>query len=54
MRNPRGWQRDISGARHYAELPKNARVYLERLQEILKVRISYVSVGSKREETIVK
>ena len=49
-----GWQRDISGARHYAELPKNARVYLERLQEILKVRISYVSVGSKREETIVK
>ena len=49
-----GWQRDISGARHYAELPKNARVYLERLQEILKVRISYVSVGSKREETIVR
>lgn len=49
-----GWQRDISGARHYAELPKNARVYLERLQEILKARISYVSVGSKREETIVR
>ena len=49
-----GWQRDISGARHYAELPKNAREYLDRLQEILKVRISYVSVGSKREETIVR
>lgn len=49
-----GWQRDISGSRHYAELPKNARSYLERLQEILKVRISYVSVGSKREETIVR
>ncbi len=49
-----GWQRDISGARHYAQLSKNARAYLERLQEILKVRISYVSVGSKREETIVR
>lgn len=49
-----GWQRDISGARHYAGLPKNAREYLDRLQEILKVRISYVSVGSKREETIVR
>lgn len=49
-----GWQRNISSVRHYAELPQNARRYLDRLQELLKVKISYISVGSKREETIVR
>lgn len=49
-----GWQRNISSLRHYAELPLNARRYLDRLQELLKVKISYISVGSKREETIVR
>lgn len=47
-----GWQENISSMRYYAELPLNARRYLDRLQELLKVRISYISVGSKREETI--
>lgn len=49
-----GWQKNISNVRYYAELPQNARQYLDRLQELLKVKISYVSVGSKREETIVR
>lgn len=49
-----GWQDNISGARYYAQLPLNARRYLDRLQELLKVKISYISVGSKREETIVR
>ncbi|MDO8747909.1 MAG: adenylosuccinate synthase [Candidatus Omnitrophota bacterium] len=49
-----GWQENISGARYYAQLPLNARRYLDRLQELLKVKISYISVGSKREETIVR
>jgi len=49
-----GWQENISGVRYYAQLPLNARRYLDRLQELLKVKISYISVGSKREETIVR
>ena len=49
-----GWQRNISNVRYYAELPDNAKRYLDRLQELLKVKISYISVGSKREETIVR
>lgn len=49
-----GWQKNISGLRYYAELPQNARRYLDRLQDLLKVKISYISVGSKREETIVR
>ena len=49
-----GWQENISAARYYAQLPLNARRYLDRLQELLKVKISHISVGSKREETIVR
>ncbi len=49
-----GWQRNISNVRYYAKLPVNARRYLDRLQELLKTKISYISVGSKREETIVR
>ena len=49
-----GWQENISAARYYAQLPLNARRYLDRLQELLQVKISYISVGSKREETIVR
>ncbi len=49
-----GWQGDISSLCSYNQLPENARRYLDRLQEILGVDISYISVGSKREETIVR
>lgn len=49
-----GWQRNTSSVRYYSGLPDNARRYLDRLQELLMVKISYVSVGSKREETIIR
>ncbi len=49
-----GWQENISGVRSYGQLPVSARRYLDRLQELLRVKISYISVGSKREETIVR
>lgn len=49
-----GWQENISGVRTYGQLPVCARRYLDRLQELLRVKISYISVGSKREETIVR
>lgn len=49
-----GWQENISSLRYYAELPMNARRYLDRLQELLRIKISYISVGSNREETIIR
>ena len=48
----KGWQETIKGIAHYDALPKNARDYLLLLQDILKTRISIVSVGSAREETL--
>ena len=47
-----GWSEDITGARTFEELPDNAKKYIKRLGEILQRRISMVSVGPSREQTI--
>ena len=49
-----GWKTDISGARTYAQLPVNARKYIERLEKLLKVGVKYISIGTKRSEIIVR
>lgn len=48
-----GWQEDITGARKLADLPANARRYLDRISEITGAPIALVGVGSKRSQTIV-
>jgi len=47
-----GWKEDISKVTTYNDLPKNARSYLEKIEEILSVPISWVGVGPGRESTI--
>jgi adenylosuccinate synthase len=48
-----GWDEDISKAKTFKELPKNAQKYVERLQELIGIPISIVSVGPKRSQSIV-
>ena len=48
-----GWKEDILYAREMSELPANARKYLKRLEELAEAKITLVSVGAGREETIV-
>ena len=48
-----GWQSDISGARSFEDLPKNAQVYVKALEEMSGTRIWGVGVGPGREQTIV-
>ena len=48
-----GWPEDISGIRKLKDLPKNARHYLNRIEELTETPIDIVSVGPGREETIV-
>lgn len=48
-----GWSEDITGVRVLDELPHEAKHFLERLQTLLEVPISLVSLGPKRAETIV-
>lgn len=48
-----GWHEEIDGIRSYAELPQAARDYLDRVAELVGVPVEVVSVGPKREQTIV-
>ena len=45
-----GWLSETSDVTCFEDLPPQARRYLKRLEELLQVRISIVSVGSKREQ----
>ncbi|MBU1933232.1 MAG: adenylosuccinate synthase [Candidatus Omnitrophica bacterium] len=46
----KGWMRDTTAVRSFKELPRNAKVYLERMSRLLGVKIGMVSVGSKRKQ----
>ncbi|MDP2654849.1 MAG: adenylosuccinate synthase [Candidatus Omnitrophota bacterium] len=50
----KGWQSSTRGVCRFAALPPNARKYIKRLEQILKVGIKYVSTGSKRDEMVVR
>jgi adenylosuccinate synthase len=47
-----GWMCPTSEARSMRQLPDAARAYLERLAELAQTKISIVSVGPSREQTI--
>ena len=47
-----GWDDSVADARSYEELPENARKYLERIAEFTGTKISIVSVGPKRDQTM--
>jgi len=47
-----GWKEDISTCRTFAELPENARKYIQKIEQILNVPVTIISVGPEREQTI--
>ncbi|MFI2608128.1 adenylosuccinate synthase [Kitasatospora sp. NPDC018619] len=47
-----GWTEDISKAKTFAELPKNAQAYVKALEEMSGAPISAIGVGPGRDETI--
>ncbi|HEY9787408.1 MAG TPA: adenylosuccinate synthase [Candidatus Obscuribacterales bacterium] len=49
----KGWRSSTSSARSYKDLPAEARKYLDFLSEELDVPVAIVSVGPKRDQTIV-
>jgi len=49
-----GWEGTVTGVRQYKNLPENAKRYIDFLEKLLKVKIKYVSIGSKRSEIIVR
>ena len=48
-----GWTEDITTARNLADLPAAARHYVDRVQELIGLKVSVVSVGPDRAQTIM-
>jgi adenylosuccinate synthase len=48
-----GWSEDITKARKLADLPAGARRYVDRISELVGLKVSVVSVGPDREQTIL-
>ena len=48
-----GWKDDITAARKLSELPAGARRYIDRIGELAGLKISVVSVGPDRAQTIM-
>ena len=49
-----GWHEDITDTENFADLPENARLYVELLEKLMGVRIGYISVGPGRKQTFMK
>jgi adenylosuccinate synthase len=47
-----GWKSELSGVRRLADLPREARQYLDRLSELVGLPIRFISVGPQPEQTI--
>jgi len=48
-----GWQTPISDIRDVKQLPEQARQYIRRLEQLLSCPIDIISVGPRRDQTIV-
>ncbi|MDQ2666001.1 MAG: adenylosuccinate synthase [Gemmatimonadota bacterium] len=47
-----GWRESTAHARSLADLPSKARVYLDRIEALCEAPITYVSVGTRRDQII--
>lgn len=48
-----GWDNSVADARSYEELPENAKLYLKKIEEFTGVKIAIISVGPRRDQTMV-
>lgn len=49
----KGWNSDITQAKSMKDLPENAKKYLNRLEELIEIPITIVSIGPNRDQTII-
>ncbi|MBU1151198.1 adenylosuccinate synthetase, partial [Patescibacteria group bacterium] len=49
-----GWKEKIDQVRDFKNLPKNARDYVEKIEELVGCPVSSIGVGVKRDDIIFK
>ncbi len=49
-----GWEKPTTGARFFKELPARAQRYVKRIEDIIGCPVHLISVGQRREQTIVR
>jgi adenylosuccinate synthase len=49
-----GWEEDLSKVRKYQDLPKNARLYVEKIEELVGCKINYIGTGVGRDDMIFR
>lgn len=47
-----GWKLDLTSIRHWADLPEDARGYIETLESLIGVPVTIISVGPERSQVI--
>ena len=47
-----GWNEEIDSATTFEDLPKQARAYVSRMEELVGVPVSVVSIGPAREQSL--
>ena len=50
----KGWKRDISGIRSWADLPEEAKEYVQMIEQAIRCPIKWISVGPERESIILR
>ncbi|MCM8781829.1 MAG: adenylosuccinate synthetase, partial [Candidatus Omnitrophica bacterium] len=49
-----GWREDTSAVESFRTLPREARRYINRLEKLLGIKVSMISIGSERKQVIRK
>ena len=49
-----GWQKSTFGIKKWSDLPKNAKKYVDAIQNMIETKISVISTGPERSQTIDK
>jgi adenylosuccinate synthase len=48
-----GWREDVSDVRHLGDLPRAARRFVQRIEQLVDAPVDMISVGPEREQAIV-
>ncbi len=48
-----GWDKSVRGIQKFEKLPKNAKMYIKKIEKLVGAKVSIISMGRSREETII-